>query len=106
LQDDPGLRERLIDELRRVFPKAEVVDKNGEFQVLFVLVDYVPGCAPKCETAKSYRNWTGEVMTWIPAEEAGFVSYAMVFGVEGSTYNPRLDPAKRFATDFAKFIWR
>ncbi len=46
--------------------------------LIFVMVDYVPGCAPKCGKFPTYRNWSCTVIR--PGAQA--------FALEGATYNP------------------
>jgi hypothetical protein len=65
------------------FLVGEYVQEEISDNVIFTMVDYVPGCRPHCGQVKSYRNWTGEVM-----------SHGSFYNLEGTTYNPQFDPVK------------
>jgi hypothetical protein len=49
IADDPTLLDQLRLELQREFPATPIVKDAGDTQIIFVLLDYVPGCLPNCD---------------------------------------------------------
>jgi len=98
--DDASLRLRIERQLRTALPSLQIVQDSGYSQIIFTMVDYVPGCAPHCGEVTYYRNWGAEVTTWIrdsPGNPA-----TMPFAQDGWTRNPFVDPVQVFVRSFAK----
>jgi hypothetical protein len=105
IEDNKALVAELRRELKQEFPAASIVDSDADIQIMFVMVDYVPGCRPDCRRFSTYRNWTGEVMTWIPGPESNTVSGSQVVAISGTTYNPLHRPVREFVRQFKRY-WR
>ena len=104
IEDSRILRDRLRRAFQSAFPNVRFVEAGGDIQLIFVLVDYVPGCLPNCGRFPTYRHWSGEVMTWVPKQGTNLVSGTQVLAVEGSSCNPFHDPIKGFVATF-KTYW-
>jgi hypothetical protein len=95
MDDDPHLVQELASAVRRYFPQVALVEGLADLHIIFVLVDYEPGCAPNCDRFRTYRNWSCTAIT----------RSAQAFGLNGSTYNPLVSPTddcmKRLARYFA-----
>ena len=103
MKDDPVLLTDLRRELRRQFPSARLVDSGGDIQIIFILVDYEPGCLPNCGRFPTYRNWSGEVLTWMPRSGTNERSGTQVVGIDGWTYNPLISPIRAFVEQFRRY---
>ena len=97
--DDADLRLRIESELKAALPDLQVVHDGGESQIIFTVVDYVPGCAPHCGHVGYYRNWSAEVTTSSPDSGNPFI---MPFAQDGSTRNPFVDPVRVFVRSFSQ----
>lgn len=104
MADDPSLRNRVAAAFRKQFPSARLVESQSDIQVIFVMVDYVPGCSPNCRKFKTYCSWTCEVTTQPKDPRIG--ALAMAFELEGSTYNPLFDPAASCTREFGNYTRR
>ena len=82
--DDAQLLRKLSVAVRQHLPQVTVVSDLGDLDVIVVLVDYEPGCAPNCGKFPTYRNWSCTVLSRVP--------FAQTFALEGSSYNPFVSP--------------
>jgi len=96
MADDAGLLKNLEQAARRSFPHTSVVDDNADLHVIAVVVDYEPGCSPHCRKFPTYRNWSCTVLSKAP--------FAQAFGLEGSSYNPFVSPARDCMSRLAAFL--
>ena len=96
MADDAGLLKNLEQAARRSFPRACVVDDNADLHVIAVVVDYEPGCSPHFGKFPTYRNWSCTVLSKAP--------FAQAFGLEGSSYNPFVSPARDCMSRLAAFL--
>lgn len=100
---DPGLLAQLKRTLEQQFPNIPIVKSGGDLQIIFVMVDYVPGCLPHCRKFPTYRNWTGEVMTWIPKPGTNMVSGTQIVAFTGSSYSPFTNHVTTFVSRFKRY---
>ena len=84
IADDAQLLRKLTAAVHRYLPQVSVVDGLGDLDVIVVIVNYEPGCAPNCTKFPTYRNWSCTVLSFGPPAQA--------FALEGSTYNPFVSP--------------
>ena len=96
MDDDAELLRRLTVAAHRHLPQVTVVSDLGDLHVIVVLVDYQPGCAPKCGKFPTYRNWSCTVLSRVP--------YAQAFALEGSTYNPFVSPTDDCLRRLAEYL--
>jgi len=104
IADSPEFRMRLASALKTHFPSAEVVESDPEIFVIFTIVDYVPGCLPNCDKSRAYRNWSCEIMNFMPSKLPGPAAWGLPFKIDGSTYNPWFHPAEKCIHEFAKHV--
>jgi hypothetical protein len=102
MKENSSLRDPVVAAFRQRFPNAELVESKPDTVVFFTMVDYVPGCKPNCDKFRTYRNWSCEVEMF--SRESEPKTDALVFNLDGSTYNPLYAPAANCAARFAKVI--
>lgn len=56
MREDAPLRDQVTKAFQKQFPGAELDESRPGMVVFFTMVDYVPGCSPKCKKFKTYRN--------------------------------------------------
>jgi hypothetical protein len=96
-RDDLGLQRKLETDIRKRLTGARVVrfaEDEDDYSIIFVMVDYVPGCAPNCAKFFTYRNWSCSVLT----------RRGQAFAIEGSTYNPLFSPTSDCVSRFLAFL--
>ena len=96
-QDDLGLQRKLETEIRKSLAGARLVrfaEDEDDYSIIFVMVDYVPGCDPNCAKFFTYRNWSCSVLA----------RRGQAFEVEGSTYNPFFSPTSDCVSRFLAFL--
>ena len=98
--DDANLRLQIESQLKAALPNLQIVQQGGYSQIIFTIVDYVPGCAPHCAEVTYYRNWSAEVTTWVPHNPGN--PAITPFAQDGSTRNPFVDPVQLFVRSFAQ----
>jgi len=96
IDDDAQLVRQLIAAAHRYLPQVAVVGESADLHVIVVLVDYKPGCAPKCANFPTYRNWSCTVLSRAP--------FAQAFALEGSTYNPFVSPTADCMRRLAQYL--
>jgi hypothetical protein len=104
MAESAEFRMRLASALKTEFPSAELVESRGDIFIIFTIVDYVPGCLPNCDAPRTYRNWSCEIMSFMPSKQSSLVPSGVPFNVDGSTYNPWFDPAENCIREFAKHV--
>ena len=98
--DDASLRLRIEKQLRAALPGLKIVQDSGYSQIIFTMVDYMPGCAPRCAQITYYRNWNAEVTTWVPDNPRN--PFTMPFAQDGATRNPLVDPVRVFVRSLSR----
>ena len=81
MTDDSLLIRQIIAAVWRRLPGTQVVAwdaDSSEMQLIFVMVDYVPGCKPNCGKFPTYRNWSCTVLS----------GFGQAFALDGETYDP------------------
>ena len=96
IADDVQLLRKLTAAVHRYLPQVSVVDGLGDLDVIVVLVNYEPGCAPKCGKFPTYRNWSCTVLSRVP--------FAQAFALEGSTINRFVSPTDDCMRRLAEYL--
>ena len=98
--DDSALHSRVVKAFQKQFPDSRLDESDPDMVVFFTMVDYVPGCLPNCKKFRTYRNWSCEVEVFTVETESK--TDTLVFNLDGSTYNPLLNPAADCASQLSK----
>jgi|SRR2546422_3973279 len=106
MADSLEFHKRLASALKKELPSTEVVESGGDIFIIFIIVDYVPGCLPNCDKPRTYRNWRCEIMNFMPLRQSGRDASGAPFNVGGSSYNPWFDPAENCIHEFANLARR
>ena len=106
MAENQEFRAHLAAAFKKEFPSAEVVDSRGDIDIIFTIVDYVPGCLPHCDKVRTYRNWSCEIMGFVSSSDRDVPDSGLPFNLDGTTYNPWFDPAAICIQEFAKHVRR
>jgi len=96
-QDDRSLQRKMEAEIRKRLAGARLVrfaEDEDDYSIIFVMVDYVPGCSPNCAKFPTYRNWSCSVLS----------GQGQAFELDGSTYNPFFSPTSDCVSRFLAFL--
>jgi hypothetical protein len=96
-QDDSRLQRKLETEIRKRLESARLVrfaEDEDDYSIIFVMVDYVPGCDPNCAKFFTYRNWSCTVLS----------GRGQAFKVDGATHNPFFSPTSDCVSRFLAFL--